>query len=377
MKLLFVPCSAGVLPHGIPLVALSRREDLRNDDRVFLVPKNDQRLMAMLEVPTLPIDHDIGSFATEFQAYDRFQPDVVIHDMSFTTPFAAKMRRIPAISILRTGTLPGDDPAFAALPHSLAVNLDAVMDVTRFGIAQPRSFYEYFRGDANIVPAIPAIEPLPTDFSDSSRIFYSGPLLTDDRLALAPADGSPAVLSSDFSPLDRFFDRCSGRKIVYLTLGTVAILLLHRALPQCIARLLAEGVAVVTNIKCEAATSSEWAFHARFLPMHYVTQRCDLVIHHCGSGTYQYALLHRRPTLTVGTMRRDREQVAVRLQELGVSVHLGAPDDSDEFVDRFTAAALAALQRPANVAAQDAIRDEIERTRDAFRMRDVIDAALA
>lgn len=69
--------------------------------------------------------------------------------------------------------------------------------------------------------------------------------------------------------------------------------------------------------------------------MHFVCQQVDLVVHHCGSGAYQYPILHQVSAVTLGTQCYDREEVALRLEELGVSQHLPAPEETDTFAEEF------------------------------------------
>jgi UDP:flavonoid glycosyltransferase YjiC (YdhE family) len=139
----------------------------------------------------------------------------------------------------------------------------------------------------------------------------------------------------DFADLLNFFETHGNRKIVYLTFGTQA--LATEMVFTCIRFLLDSDIAVVTSIDVRELTEEQRKryYFAHYLPMHLISERADLIVHQCGSGTYHYPILHNVPTITLGTKCFDREDVALRLEELGVSTHIPAPDECENFVESF------------------------------------------
>jgi UDP:flavonoid glycosyltransferase YjiC (YdhE family) len=78
-------------------------------------------------------------------------------------------------------------------------------------------------------------------------------------------------------------------------------------------------------------------FSAQYLPMHYVCANVDLVFHHCGSGAYHYPLLHGVFSITIGTQKYDREDVALELEQLGIARYIPSPLENQGFLKAFRA----------------------------------------
>jgi hypothetical protein len=106
-----------------------------------------------------------------------------------------------------------------------------------------------------------------------------------------------------------------------------------------------------------------------------------VVIHHCGCAAYHYPILHEKPWITLGTMRYDREDVALRLEALGLSTHLPAPEEDADFGARFQAA-FDAIQHADGAARRErgqkvaGIKNEIARTQRGFDFDQVLRAAV-
>lgn len=104
----------------------------------------------------------------------------------------------------------------------------------------------------------------------------------------------------------------------------------------------------------------------------------NLVIHQCGSGICHYPIMNRVPSLTIGTLCYDREDIAQRLQELGVSGHIPHPDDNADYwniflemMNRFEKDTLIDYDM------MDKLQTEIDDTMLNFQMEEVIQYALA
>lgn len=379
MKVLFVPCHTGGVAHQIPLLALDQMVRDSSIETAFLLPASFHRMLKQAGARVLPVDHN--SFRTEMLAYSKFMPDVVVDDLSYFTGFATGLEKLPHVSIQRTGIFLGGIPRNKSHTHSSGFDLEKVRDVTSMGLRQPRTYGDLFSADLKIVPGIRTIEMLPENLRDDPTYYYCGPLLWDDYLMQTSdlADFNSTKLDNfrDFESLHRFFESNRGRKVVYATFGTVASA--GDEVVNCIKYLFDRDVAVVTNIGADrlAGHRQEIYYYARYLPMNFVCSRVDLAIHHCGCGTYHYPILHNLPSVTIGTMCYDRDDIALRLQELGVSEHVPAPGECEDFVERFKRAVEKYLDGPESRIQQvkarlAALNEEIERTASSFIFEQVL-----
>jgi UDP:flavonoid glycosyltransferase YjiC (YdhE family) len=112
--------------------------------------------------------------------------------------------------------------------------------------------------------------------------------------------------------------------------------------------------------------------------MHWICTHARAFVHQCGNATYHYPLLHGTHGVTLATGCFDREDVAVRLEELGVSTHVRSCPN-EQFVDTFATAVHACVaERPTlDSARRAAIAAEITRTTEAFDIAVVIEQALS
>lgn len=378
MRILFVPLDVDVLSHQIPLLVLSRMLTGPSVSTAFLLPRHSHGLLRQLGAEVLDVEHD-SFLHTEIRAYKRFAPDVVVDDTSFSTGLATTMAQLPRVTIQRKGLFPGDPPRNPQHQHSLGVRgIERVAELTKLGLTTGRALPDFFNAPVKIVPGVRSIEVLPPALADDPSYVFAGPLLMEDFLVShgAPVSegGRAAAIDigelKNFTPLEEFFEANRGRRIVYLTVGLV--LLPASPVFDCIRFLLDRGIAVVTNINFTPPEGQGGLyFRARYLPMHLVCSRVDLAIHHCGSGAYHYPILHGLPSVTIGSGCYDRDDVAVRLEELGTSVHVPPPQECEDFVGRFKAAVDRYFdedggfmrERRARVAV---LKGEVERAQRAF-----------
>lgn len=215
-----------------------------------------------------------------------------------------------------------------------------------------------------IIPGIPTIERLPDDIQERESYFYSGPLLVMDKPS--------KVLSAR---LEEFFNLNKQKPIVFITTGTVDKTPIEKFIEFFVKR----GYAVITTCNCEINEAYKDAvFYNKLLPIHYICGLSNLVIHQCGSGMYHYPIMNGVPSLTIGTQCFDREDIALRLQELGVSGHIPHPDDDANYwnvflekVSQFENNSLI------NYDMMDSLRIEINETMSNFDMEKVIQYALS
>ena len=392
MRVLFTLLPAGGLAHLIPLIALQKMLP-SSSESAFLVPQFRHKFLRQYGLDVLDIDHqDLfnNGFRTEMLAYGKFKPDVVIDDSSFTTGITIQMSKAARVAIQRTGMFPGGKPRNDQHVHSMGeLDMKEVPDVTFMGLKQPGCFTDLFEAEAKIVPGLKPVELLPETLRDPDSYFFSGPLIIEDYLAqekgvtfmqVSKENQHIASLTS-FDPVREFFDANSERNIVYTTLGTIAVNDTPEPVTEAIKRLLDDDVAVVSSINVPNLTDSQASrfYFASYLPMHFVCSNVDLVVHHCGSGTYHYPIIHEVPTITVGTGCYDREDVAVRLEELGVSEHLTEPNRPD-FVERFTAAVARVFDDPESLGRRKqnlaALNEELRNTQASFNLEQVLGSAI-
>lgn len=327
-----------MVSHLIPLMSLEAKLSNGDHDTAFLLPAEFHLLAKELKLKVVDVDHRArDGLRTEIFAYQKFNPDVVVDDASVYTFFVKQVAKKPRVAIQRTGMFPGAIPKSNTHVHSMGqnVNMKEFEMVRNLGLRVPQQFESLFDADMKIVPGIGEIEVLPESLENDPSYVFSGPLLLEDSQLeevnkyYLEKTGKLFLYSPDL--LNTFFNNNQKRFIVYFTFGNVA----RAAGPifAAIQYLLDNEVAVITNINIGEVPEQqkELYFYSSFLPMHYVCSRVNLMIHHCGSGTYQYQILYELPAITIGTGCWDREDVALRLQELEVGIHLPPPGNSEDF----------------------------------------------
>jgi|GEM_PF-2000811 len=342
-KVLFIPNAEGVIPHTIPLLALEAKLNKRDYETAFLLPGEYHGMARALDLNILDVSHGrgAGEFQTEIIAYKKFKPDVVVDDASISTFFVLQTSKRPRVAVQRTGVFPGGKPRKENHKHSMGsyFPLEQIQFFKKLGMMVPQKFGDLFAGDMKIVPGIRSIEVLPELCKDDPTYVFSGPLIMDDML-LEKINNVSKDISGQvgvFYPkaLDAFLNNNKDCVIVYFTFGNIAEA--SEPIFEAIRYLLDSGVGVITSIHVKelSKTQEELYLFSPFLPMHYVCSNVDLMIHHCGSGTYQYPILHEIPSITIGTRFYDRDDVAMRLEELGVSKHIPSPSECNDFVSLF------------------------------------------
>lgn len=316
-------------------MALEAQLDASRHETAFLVPRPFHRLLRSKNRQVLDIDYQFDqAFRSEMKAYGYFRPDVVVDDLSLTALLTTKLFNKPRVTIRRTGLFPDVAPRNSAFRHSMHLysqfDLDRIFQHTKtvFGLTPPKSLDELCVADMNIIPGIGSVEVLPAAIRDDPSYVFSGSLLISDSYIL---DESTTLRDRILA----FLERNQHSKLAYVTWGITQRPI--EVLGELITNMLNTGVAVISNVDLPEihASKSEMFFHARFLPMDMVCSKAHLMVHHCGSGTYQYAIRHKVPSICIGSRCYDRDDVAKRLEELGVAKYIPADDDASAFVERF------------------------------------------
>lgn len=396
MNILTIPYIAGGLSHFVPSYVLQQRFIRKNlgVKNHFLVNHTIQRFLMMQGIPCVSIDYDytvednsltFGNISSmresiiemEKKAYDKVEPLLIIEDNSFLTPLIAEKNNIPRISVQRTGTFRSIDKRYRNSNHihsiqkghhneksEFILNLSDI-GLTAFNDSNPDFYFlqQYVKPKAKIIPGIPTIERLPNNIKDRESYFYSGPLLVMDQP------------SNELSVRLHEFLKNNGQKpIVFITTGTID----RTPIENFIEFFVKRNYAVITT--CDCTINEEYrheVFYNKLLPLNYICGISNLVIHQCGSGMYHYPIMNRVASLTIGTLCYDREDIAQRLQELGVSGHIPHPDDNPNYwniflklVNKFEKKTLI------DFSTVDKLRFEINETISNFQMEKVIQYAL-
>ena len=394
MNILTIPYIAGGLSHLIPLYVLQQRY-LRSNIGIknqFLVNNNSQNFLTMQGIQCVPIDYvfeenlitsnnflKINECVVEMEkkAYEIVKPSLIIEDTACFTPLIAEKNDLPRISIQRTGIFRSIDKRYRNPKHvhslqkgsnigesvSFSSSYNSKVS-TSICIDSDLSFLQqYTKPKAKIIPGIASIECLPENIEDGESYFYSGPLVVMDK---------PSTSLSN--RLDEFLNNNKQKPIVFITTGTIDKTPIEKFIEFFVKR----NYAVITTCNCEIKEKyQQEIFYNKLLPLHYICGISNLVIHQCGSGMYHYPIMNRVSSLTLGTQCFDREDIALRLQELGVSGHIPHPDDNADYwnvflemVNRFEKNTLT------NFYMMDKLRTEINETMSNFRMEKIIEYAL-
>ncbi len=367
MRVLFVPGHRqGAIAHGIPLLALSRQLEA-SFASAFLLPRAFWEFFRQRGANVLNIDHD--ELKTQMVARAQFKPDVVVDDVSISTAFAHMLAPFPRVTMQRTGSFPGEAAPAPGSEHSSDEGLRSLPDLSWMGLPKSPRLADLVKAEAIIIPGIRSVEVLPAALQNDPGYFYAGPLVGED----AP--------SNNLDEVDAFLQKHATRRIVLFTFGTIARAPGH--VKSRICRLLEQGIAVLSTVPIEGlARDRDGLFlHREFLPLHRICARASLMIHQCGSGTSQYPILYNLPSITFSTGCYDRDDVALRLQSLGASVHFdgtaepsGYDSHFDEAVHAYLDAANPLTQSARAVLSQ--LKQEAQQTAASFDFSRVLQHAI-
>ena len=380
MRILFIPCVATPIPHLLPLLALAARLDRSRHHCAFLVPAAFHEALRQVGYEALPLDNQPRTgFRQELAAQRLFRPDVVVDDLSATALMSTRIAKTPRVTVRRTGLFPGDESCSdlnVPMFNELYKHCEAVC-----GLPAPRNLVEMCAAQMNIVAGIATVEVLSPEVARDPSYVFAGPLIVSDAISAAIVRTARGV-SVDHDAVGRFLDAHEQRDLVYLTRGSV--MEATDTMRQIIRDLLDAGFPVVSNVLVADLPPAlrPLFFHARFLPMHAVCARAWLMIHHCGSGTYQYQLAHAVPGICLGSGRQVRDDVAMRLQELGVARYVPHAEATAQAVATFRTefAAYADAGSRWHQSARQQLRAlalECEQTAAAFDVDAVLTAALS
>jgi len=322
-----VLCAAAPhLGHAIPTAALALKFQHAGNE-VFVITDSgklaDFYQRAGLSCIDLPSrDGSIRqNAAMMLQVLQEVKPDISICDWRRDYWLAQRLVPPPCqISILRSENFFGyqrQSPFMPILQHVAGVDPEEnrlLREFNRAPISDPR---QLFQTNVIVIPSLPEFDPLSNEtrkIYESSEIIYTGPLYSEYF------DAAPCHLR-EWAESER---RC-GRPVVLVTTGTCWGRDFCLSLMRSMHRAQFSAILAIPKQK----TRMEIERHAQ--PHLFIVEgaqlsallpECDVVIHHCGHGTFQSVVLAGKPSITIPSYEYDREESALRLQELKCSIHL-------------------------------------------------------
>jgi UDP:flavonoid glycosyltransferase YjiC (YdhE family) len=250
-----------------------------------------------------------------------YKPDITICDASIPLWWAVLVQRPKCrISILRCEFLLGYRRrnlfAFDKFPFADVGPINRVFQ--QLGMKAIRDRREFCRAEIVAIPSVPEIDPLPEGYQEiypDTSFVYTGPLLLKS--------GSPLSNSLRDWLSAR---RQNGVPILLITLGTAWGSGIYTMLADS---LMGNDWAIIMVVPEEEERRSlqerngPWLQVVGFTDLMELTELVDVVMHHCGHATLQTAVLAGKPSLTLPSGHYDREDNALRLEDLGCGRYLG------------------------------------------------------
>jgi len=321
--------SAPIYGHAVPILTLGR--ELQNaGNQVQMASYNDttrdlfaRYQMNATSLTVKPLD-PLQNMLAARRLLEEHQPDVTICDWSKDLWLALQTWR-PAcrVSVLRPEILFGYQRRNLFLSDKFPFEIVGLVDwlndcLAQAGVERIADWRDLCRADIIVVPSIPELDPLPPGAQDiypESTFVYTGPLLLPI--------GSPI---SD-SLLEWIASRRQeGTPTILVTLGTAWGARMYEPLADCLER--TDCAVIMLTPDEHLRRCMEQRNGAKFqavglTDLRDLAERVDLVVHHCGHGTLQTVLLVGKPSLTLPSGEYDREDNALRLEDLGCGRHLG------------------------------------------------------
>jgi len=172
-------------------------------------------------------------------------------------------------------------------------------------------------GEAIVVPSVPELDPPPASMErdyPNSTFIYTGPLFLKKVFDSIPPDLEQWCADQ----------RSKGRSIVAVTTGTDWGREFCVRLVQSMECAKFSCVLIIPRLRPGDADRYSHP-HLRILQgcrLDEAVALCDVVVHHCGQKTYQAVVLAGKPSITIPSYSYDRQDNAIRLEELGCGIHL-------------------------------------------------------
>ena len=253
------------------------------------------------------------------------QPDVTICDFSLELWWALRgWQPRCRVSILRCELVRGYERRNLLLQDKFMLENEEIVGqvnsgLSSLGLKTVANVHELYSADIIVIPSIPQIDVLSDrvqEYYPDTTFVYTGPLLPTSAKQI------PNLLNEWLASR-----RQEGLPILLVTFGTFWGANLYKAFAGCLRKI---DVAVLMIVPQEKERKSLEQYNCdRFQVTGFTNFRplvdgADVVLHHCGHGTLHTVLLAGKPSLTLGSGEYDREDNAIRLEELGCGKHLGS-----------------------------------------------------
>ncbi len=313
--------------HSIPVLNLACK--LRGPNQLVMISRSERtsRLAASHNIPCISriiptgVAYDPFSELPFLQSND---PDITIVDYDLVMWILFRVwRPLCTVSILRSELLLQYQRRNIFLPDKFGF-FDGTATrkynaILRQHECPPVSdARELFLGDIVIIPSIPELEPLSEATKEcypNTEFVYTGPLFMPAEFTMSE---SLNVWLADA--------RQSGAPIAMITLGTIWGADIYEELLDCFKGSEFAVVVVIPqeNIRSSLSIRNNPSLHVTgFVDVATLANNVDIIIHHCGHGTLQTAIMAGKPSLTLPSGEYDREDNALRMQDLGCGRHLG------------------------------------------------------
>jgi UDP:flavonoid glycosyltransferase YjiC (YdhE family) len=319
---------APIYGHTVPVLSLSLGlQRAGNDVRMVSFDDRTRGLCSRYGLRTTPFEmranDPVRNLLTARRLLEAHRPEVTICDWSRALWLGLQAWR-PAcrVSVLRCELLIGHRRRNPALPAMFPFETDGALDalndaLAQVGLAGVGDWRDICRADVIVVPSIPQIDPLPDTVHDDypeSTFVYTGPLLLPIG---TPASAALRDWIASF--------RQNGTPVLLVTLGTAWETTMYRTLADCLERTEFAVVMVVPDDRLRRELRDGPRLQVVGLTdLRDLAAQVDVVVHHCGHGTLHTALLAGKPSLTLPSGHYDREDNALRLQDLDCGRHLDA-----------------------------------------------------
>jgi UDP:flavonoid glycosyltransferase YjiC (YdhE family) len=243
-----------------------------------------------------------------------FAPDVVVDSFGLLTCLAARILKVPLVSVLQGNFHPASDGFLwwkgerpPGLPSAAAIINKAAAE---YGLAPVARSVDLLAGDLSLIVGTPETDPLPAD----AGVVYIGPIVWQRGNATLP--DWVVALSGD-KPVIWVY---SGNPRYGNTATPIDSIVVIRA---AIAALGDAPVQVVLttgyqDVPAEIGTLPSNFRHAAYLPGPAMAENSDLMVHHGGHSSVMTGLSAGTPAVIIPTIT-ERESNARRVAALGAA----------------------------------------------------------
>jgi UDP:flavonoid glycosyltransferase YjiC (YdhE family) len=270
---------------------------------------------------------------------NEYRPHLVITDMGILAWMAAKICKIPLVTITQSCYHPEREfDAFRWLDIKLDnknANLflkDWINDIfEEYEIPQIEKFEEIFTGDLTLIASYPEIDKLKNN-CNGYNTKYVGPILYDNSIYLNDEELNKYISDNTiFCYTGRFYDHVGNsgeyvfRKLLECSHKINNFMII--SVGSCEDLEIAEKIATELNVDYSKVKIVD------FVPMHYAYANAKLIIHHGGHGSCLGQIQYEKASLILPT-HSEREYNARMFEKLHFSKVLSSEELCSESIER-------------------------------------------